>query len=126
VFRLRRHDHITDSLAILHWLRIQERVDFKLAVMAYKSLHGQSPPYLDVLHRIADQPRARQLCSSISDRVEVPRYRLTTVGRRSFPIAASFIWNSLPQSVQLAPSLTVFRNQLKTFLFRRSFPDIII
>jgi hypothetical protein len=77
-------------------------------------------------HRIADQPRARQLRSSISDRVEVPRYRLITVDRRSFPIAASFIWNSLPRSVQLAPSLTVFRNQLKTFLFRRSFPDIII
>jgi len=35
VFRLRRYGHITDALAILHWLRVPQRVDFKIAVMAY-------------------------------------------------------------------------------------------
>ena len=125
-FRLRRYDHITDALATLHWLRIQERVDFKLAVMAYRSLHGQSPPYLNVLRRVADLPGRRQLRSAAaSSLVEVPRHHLMTIGRRSFPVAASIVWNSLPRDVQLAPSLTVFRKQLKTFLFRRSFPDII-
>ena len=34
VFRLRRYDHVTDALAILHWLRLPERVNFKLALMA--------------------------------------------------------------------------------------------
>jgi len=33
VFRLRRHDHITDALATLHWLRIPERIDFKVSVL---------------------------------------------------------------------------------------------
>ena len=34
VFRLRRYeyDHVTDALAILHWLRVPERVNFKLAL----------------------------------------------------------------------------------------------
>jgi len=35
VFRLRRHDHVSDALVILHWLRLPERVNFKLALMAY-------------------------------------------------------------------------------------------
>ena len=35
VFRLRRYDHITDALAVLHWLRVPQRVDFKIVVMAF-------------------------------------------------------------------------------------------
>jgi len=31
-------------------------------------------------------------------------------------------WNSLPPDVTSAPTLTVFRNRLKTHLFSRSFP----
>ena len=38
VFRLRRYDPITDALATLHWLRLPERVDFKVAVMAFRVL----------------------------------------------------------------------------------------
>jgi len=37
VFRLRRYDHVTDVLTILHWLRLPERVNFKLALMAYRA-----------------------------------------------------------------------------------------
>ena len=36
VFRLRRYDHVTDALATLHWLRLPQRVDFKVAVMAFR------------------------------------------------------------------------------------------
>jgi hypothetical protein len=125
-FRLRRYDHISDALAVLHWLRAPERIDYKVAVMAYQSLHGSSPSYLQVLQRTADLPSRRQLRSSSSGRVEVPAYRLTTVGRRSFPVAAAYVWNSLPTDLQLAPSLSVFRSRLKTFLFRRSFPNVIL
>jgi len=53
VFRLRRYDHITDALAVLHWLRLPQRVDYKVAVMAFRALHGLAPPYLDQLVRVA-------------------------------------------------------------------------
>jgi len=53
VFRLRRYDHITDALAVLHWLRVPQRIDFKIAVMAFRVLHGLAPPYLDQLVRVA-------------------------------------------------------------------------
>jgi len=32
VFRLRRSDNITDALVSLHWLRVPERIIFKIAV----------------------------------------------------------------------------------------------
>ena len=55
-------------------------------------------------------------------------YRLSTISRRSFPVAASNVWNSWPVSVHLqsSPSLSTFRQRLKTFLFLQSFSDVVI
>jgi len=52
VFLLRRYNPITDALATLHWLRLPERVDFKVAVMPFRVLHGLVPSYLDQLFRV--------------------------------------------------------------------------
>jgi len=40
--------------------------------------------------------------------------------------AGPTLWNSLPDNVISAPSLSTFRQRLKTSLFRASLPDIII
>jgi len=42
----RRRDHITPVLRQLHWLPVKHRIDFKLAVLVYKSLHALAPPHL--------------------------------------------------------------------------------
>jgi len=47
---------VTDALAILHWLRLPERVNFKLALMAYRVLHGMAPVYLNQLVPVSDLP----------------------------------------------------------------------
>jgi len=46
VFSSSRYDHITPLLHQLHWLRVPERIEFKLAVLVYKCLHGTAPSYL--------------------------------------------------------------------------------
>jgi len=46
-----------------------------------------------------------------------------TLGDRAFPVASARAWNSLPSSVRNAPSLTTFRHELKTVLFRSSFDN---
>jgi len=40
IHRSSRYDHFTPMLRDLHWLRSPERIDFKLAVLAYRCLHG--------------------------------------------------------------------------------------
>jgi len=37
-----------------------------------------------------------------------------TVGDQAFPVTSSRLWNSLPHVVTSAPTLAVFRKQLKT------------
>jgi len=43
IYHMRSADHITDALASLHWLRVLERIEFKIAVLTYKVLHGFAP-----------------------------------------------------------------------------------
>ena len=52
-------------------------------------LHSLAPPCLNDLVRVADLPGRRRLRSSSSHQQLVPPFRLTTVGRRTFPVAAS-------------------------------------
>jgi len=53
VFQLLCYNHITDAHAVLHWLRLPQWVNYKVAVMAFIELNGLSPPYLDQLVRVA-------------------------------------------------------------------------
>jgi len=62
-FNLKRSDHITDALVSLHWLRVPERIQYKIAVLSYKVLHDTAPRYLGPLTRVADIPGRRAHCS---------------------------------------------------------------
>ena len=44
-----RRDHITPSLASLHWLPVKYRIEFKTLLLTYKALNGLAPPYLKEL-----------------------------------------------------------------------------
>ena len=71
-----------------------------------------APEYLcDELRRVADISSRQRLRSSSTSALIVPPTRLSTVGDRAFPTAASRIWNSLPLHVTSAPSLQTFRSR---------------
>jgi len=74
----------------------------------------------------ADLPGRRRLRSSSSHQLLVPSFRLTTVGPRTFPVAASLLCNSLPSDIQSSPSLPVFHQRLKHSFFPQSFPSIAL
>jgi len=100
VFSSTRYDHISPLLQQLHWLRALDRIQFKLAVLMYKCLHGTAPSYLaDELEYTADFEAQRRLQSAFSLSLNVRHTRLSTVSDRAFPVAAVHTWNSLPQHV---------------------------
>ena len=41
-----KYDHVTPLLMDLHWLRVPERVKFKLCVLMHRCLTGAAPRYL--------------------------------------------------------------------------------
>jgi len=56
----------------------------------------------------------------------LPPVKRSTVGNRAFPVAGPKTWNALPEDVTSSQSEYTFRRQLKTCLFKKYFPAIII
>jgi len=44
IFHLRSADHIGDAWATLHWLRVSEWIEYKIALLTFRVLHGSAPP----------------------------------------------------------------------------------
>jgi len=119
IFSARKFDHVTPLLRELHWLRVPERITFKLASLVFRCLNGTAPVYLaDSINRtdVVETRRSLRLrCSSLTA-VDVP-----VIGDRAFPVAASRAWNSLPSFVKSASSLSTFKRYLKMYLFAVSY-----
>ena len=97
IFNLRRCDHITDALISLHWLRVPERIKFKVATLMYRALHCSAPPYLaSSFTCVADMPHRRRLRSASTELLDVPTCRRSAIGGRAFPVAGAKVWNGLP------------------------------
>ena len=122
VYSARKSEHITPLLRELHWLKVPERIQFRLCVLAYRCLIGTAPSYLaDTLHLTADVGSRRRLRSASKSTLVIPTIRHTTLGDRAFSVTAARAWNALPSSVRSAPSLLQFRRDLKTALFQSSY-----
>ena len=46
VFSLRKYDHITQLLQELHWLKMEQRIEYKPAQLDHRCLHDLAPSYL--------------------------------------------------------------------------------
>jgi len=113
------------TLQELHWLKVEQRIEYKLAVLVYRCLHGIAPPYtspttsgvsLTSVRGGACAQRQHPLPALV-----VPPSRLSTVGDRAFPVAAARVWNSLPDFVTASTSLLMFKRHVKTVLFAKSY-----
>ena len=76
--------------------------------------------------RVADLGTRRRLRSASTPTLVVPPSRLSTVGDRAFPVAASRVWNSLPDFVTASTSLPMFKRHLKTVLFAKSYWTVAV
>jgi len=83
VFSVWKSDHITPLLRELHWLKVPERIQFRLCVLAYCCLNGTAPSYLaETLHLTVDVGSLRRLRGASTSTLVVPSTRHTTLGDR--------------------------------------------
>jgi len=114
-----RCDHISPVLRQLHWLPVQQRVDFKLAMLVYKALNDLAPQYLSNDCQLVAATSHRQLRSSGNFKCTLASTS-TRLGDRAFAAAGPRLWNALPAQVRRPDlSLDTFSQKLKTCLFVR-------
>ena len=119
IFKKKRRDHVTPLLKKLHWLPIENRIDYKLATLVYRHFDSSLPSYLS--SKLTAYTPARSLRSSSEQLLAIPRMNLKTAGERSFRYQASRVWNSLPIEIRSSGTLPSFKQHLKTHLFRKAF-----
>ncbi len=117
ITRCNIQDNITPHLKELHWLPVSLRIEFKINLITYKVVNDIAPTYLKEL--LAPHELPRELRSTSSGNLKVPRSRTTSYGDRAFSVAAPQLWNKLPQEVRNAPTLEIFKTELKTHLFHK-------
>ena len=118
IFGLKKRESTTPYLKKLHWLRIQERIEFKALMLVFKCLNGLAPVYLSELFRynFISGSRAPSLQTSITKSAK---------GTRAFQNYAARLWNDLPCAIKQSTSLGEFKSRLKTHLFLRSYNEYI-
>ena len=114
----RKYDHITPVLRELHWLPITSRIQYKVTLLVYKTLHGPAPQYLqDLIQYRSARPGLR----SAGILLNVPMTRSVTYGDRAFCSIGPTWWNSLPSELKTSPSVDSFKRNLKTHLFKLAY-----
>ena len=99
VTRTPKSCHITPVLRSLHWLRINERIKYKLLSVTYKVLTTNQPQYLHNL--ISVQPCHGTRSSSTVTLTRPPSRSSLKITNRSFRYAAPCLWNELPTELRL-------------------------
>ena len=137
--------HITPILRLLHWLRITERIEYKLLSLTYKVLTTIQPPYL---HKLISTQRSRSTrSSSVVTLARPPSSSSLKITDRSFRYASPCLKNQPPLSLRKPHSGTsssiscspipspvtssssdsplctsLFHSRLITYLFHKSYP----
>ena len=116
VFNEPKRAHVTPLFISLHWLPLAARIKFKVLTLAYRLTTGSAPSYFHSILQVYFPTRS--LRSVNERRLVVPSQRGTKSLSRTFSFTVPCWWNDLPTVIRNAESLTAFKRQLKTHLFR--------
>ena len=93
-----KHHHIIHVLKKLHWLKIPERIEYKVISLTYNMLQSSQPSYLRQLFTI-QPPRSTRPSSNLT----LLRPSVTSSLKfynRSIAVAVPPLWNKLPPALR--------------------------
>ena len=136
-------DHIKPVLMYIHWLPVEQRIQYKLLIQVYKALNGLAPEYIaDLLHDHIKPVLMNIHWLPVEQRIQyklliqvykalnglAPEYiadllheYVPTRALRSAGANLLLEWGALPTTIKTAASLASFKIGLKTYLFK-AFP----
>ncbi|KAG7310019.1 hypothetical protein JYU34_004547 [Plutella xylostella] len=118
IFGLRKYDHISEYRARLKWLPIRLRRNTHILCLLYNVLNNpSSPAYLKCKFSfLCSHSHGRELRSQENKLLSIPNHNAASYSD-SFAMKAASLWNSLPVSVRLSPSLATFKINVKKHYF---------
>ena len=115
-------DHISPVFKILHWVKIQDRITYKILMLTYKSCYNIAPTYLCELISRRESSTNTRLGADHQQIIMPPISKdcLNTFLERSFIYAAPCEWNKLSECIRTS-TFDSFRKSVKTMLFTQQY-----
>ena len=126
---LRKYDHISASIMGLHWLKVKECIECKIACLVFRCRENIAPNYLADL--LPTKTSNRDLRSTNSTAIPILKCKNIQTRQASFAGNGPDTWNSLPCYIRQSSRLLSFKKLLKTHLLRphmanTNLPPIIV
>ena len=99
-----------DMLSKLHWLKLDQRIIFKILLFVHKFFINAAPRWFSEQLIIID----------IEERLLHKFYFNSTSGRRSFTYVAPRFWNCLQKDIRMLNDTEKFKLSIKTVLFKNT------
>ena len=98
-----------DLLSELQWNSLSINRDKQKAIFIFKTLNGLTPQYLEEMF---SSRIGHYTLRDSNKKLFIPKPN-TDYLKRSFSYSGASLWNSLPESLRLSPSLTSFKTNLE-------------
>ena len=108
IYGKRKFDHVSGLISDLHWLKVNQRITFKILILVHNCLYVDN--FVFPLKDLVVVLNKRGMILTIPN-------HFTSFGRRAFAFVGPKMWNSLPIGFRLDPSLQSFKGKLKHYLF---------
>ena len=113
IFGLKKRAAVDEKMQSLHWLKIDERIVFKILLLVYKGIHGMAPSYISELLSFNNTVTSSKRRSSLHISLQTHP--------RAFETAAPKLWHQLPSTIKSCETIGLFKTLLKTYLFKKSY-----
>jgi len=111
IFDLGKHDRATECINKLHWLNAENSFKFSIGCEMYKTVNNLLNNNVTHTIQLTDKIQTR----SNKTIYKIPNY-FNKYGENTLTVRSIRFWNLLPDYIQEAKSLNVFKKQLSNYL----------
>ena len=101
VNRYQRHS-VTKLMRDLHWLKVKDRIAFKVLLIIHKVIIESAPPAFEQMFKQTGSERTRKLAMTLSK---------GRFGDSAITVAGPKLWNSLPLHIRDELNTSQFKNK---------------
>ena len=106
----------TQALMDLHWLLIEQWIQYKMLTTVNIGINNIVPKYIKDLIEISKLRRDNMQSNNAGIMLNVPPVRYKTCAAKSVHCVATTLWNALPKNIRESKTLDKFKQALKTQL----------
>ena len=125
IFGWKKRRGVTALRRWLHFLPVEARIHFKVCLLMHQVVHGYAPDYLtnEIQKR---RPKSVNLRANndktlLEEKIHGDLKLRHKITERGISIAGPVIWNNLPRKIRQLETVNLFKKQLKTYLFVKTY-----